>query len=165
MKTIVATALALALSSSAFATDLAPFPTTQAQWADAHGLVGKSCTHMFSNRGQDFPGYATPKGFVTVTLGNDGWIFPMEKGGARFAFLITGLGDNACKTADVVALPDAAHANAWFQCHARETLTEGFGLRLSGHKDIVGWWTVDAGKLKRLPDDGKVICQQPETGD
>ena len=60
---------------------------------------------------------------------------------------------------------DAAHANAWFQCHARETLTEGFGLRLSGHKQIVGWWTADAGKLKRLPDDGKVICQQPETGD
>ena len=164
MKTIIATALALALSSSAFAADLTPFPVTPALWADAHGLVGKTCPKLFNTGGNAFPGYTVPNGFVTVTLG-DAWVFPMEKSGARFAFLITGLGDKGCKVEDVVALPDAAHANAWFQCHARETLTEGFGLRLSGHKEIVGWWTVDAGKLKRLPDDGKVICQQPETGD
>jgi hypothetical protein len=132
---------------------------------DAKSLVGKSCTHMFGDRGKDFPGYTAPKGFLTVTLGNDGWIFPMDKQGARFAFLITGLGDQACKVSDVVALPDAKHADAWFQCHEREAMVEGFGMRLSGHKEIVGWWIVDHGKIKAMPDTKGVICQQPETGD
>lgn len=165
MKTFIASALALTLSSSAFAADLTPFPVAPALLADAQALVGKTCPKLFNTGGNAFPGYTVPNGFVSMTIGANEWVFPMEKSGARFAFLITGLGEQACKVQDVVALPDAAHANAWFQCHARETMTEGFGLRLSGHKGVVGWWTSEVGKLKRLPDDGKVICQQPESGD
>ncbi len=109
-----------------------------------------------------------PNGFVTVTLG-DAWVFPMEKAGARFAFLITGLGDKGCKVEDVVTLPDAAHANAWFQCRRRRNPDrEGFACASkAGHKQIVV--LVDGGRRQNsnaLPDDvGKVICQQPETGD
>jgi hypothetical protein len=133
--------------------------------AQAQSLVGKSCAKMFTESGFAIPGYTVPKGALPVIL-KDGVIRPMEKGGARFAFLTT-MGDDAatCRIADVVALPDARHADAFFQCHERDALVEGFGLRLSGHKEIVGWWTIANGKLKQMTDTKGVICLEPETGD
>ncbi|MGH6870201.1 MAG: hypothetical protein ACREHE_01735 [Rhizomicrobium sp.] len=162
-KLLYGLAVSAALGASAMAAD---FPVDAAGLADAKALVGRACSHMFDDRGKDFPGYSTPRGFLTVTLGNDGWVFPMEKQGARFAFLIIGLGDQACRIADVAVLPDAKHANAWLQCHERDALVEGVGMRLSGRREIVGWWTAAHGKLTRMPapKPGALICQEPETG-
>ena len=152
------------LAAFVAASSVAPLSVKADPLGDAQALVGKTCPKLFNAGGNAFPGYKVPKGFVTVTLG-DGWVFPMEKGDARFAFLVTGLGESGCKVDDVVALPDKAHANAWLQCHERDAMIEGFGMRLAGRKDIVGWWTIDHGKLKKMTETKGVLCQEPETGD
>ncbi len=160
-------AICLLLSVAAANAADAPFPADPARMAQAQSLVGKSCAKMFTGSGFEIPGYTVPKGTLPVIL-KDGVIRPMEKDGTRFAFLTT-MGDDAssCRIADVVALPDAAHANAFLQCHERDALLEGFGMRLSGRKEIVGWWTIDHGRLTRMPDTapGTVLCLEPETGD
>jgi uncharacterized protein YecT (DUF1311 family) len=143
-----------------------PFPVDPARWADARSLVGKSCATMLGG-GWKLPGYATPKGFLSVLLNGD-VVVPLEKGGARFAFLIEGQASQSCKTADVVALPDAAHADVFLACSIADMDSTGFGMRLSGHKEVVGYWTVANSKLMRQPVGvlgGNMHCQEPESGE
>jgi uncharacterized protein YecT (DUF1311 family) len=140
-----------------------PFPVDPARWLDARSLVGKSCANMLAG----LPGYATPKGFLNVLLNGD-VVVPLEKGGARFAFLIAGQASPSCKIADVVALPDAAHADAFLACSIADMDSTGFGMRLAGHKEVVGYWTVADGKLMRQPVGvlgGNMRCQEPESGE
>jgi uncharacterized protein YecT (DUF1311 family) len=140
-----------------------PFPVDPARLADARSLVGKSCTTVSGG----LPGYATPKGFLNVLLNGD-VVLPMEKGGARFAFLIAGQASQACKIIDVVALPDAAHADSFLACSIVDMDSYGFGMRLAGHKEVVGYWTVMDGRLMRQPIGvlgGNMHCQEPESGE
>ncbi|HXM00587.1 MAG TPA: hypothetical protein VN932_11700 [Rhizomicrobium sp.] len=144
-----------------------PFPTDPARLADARSLIGKSCANMLGDGGWKLPGYATPKGFLSVLLNGD-VVLPLEKGGARFAFLIEGQASPSCKIADVVALPDAAHADAFLACSIADMDSYGFGMRLAGHKDVVGYWTVMDGRLMRQPIGvlgGNMHCQEPENGE
>jgi hypothetical protein len=122
---------------------------------------------MLGDGGLVFSGYTVPKGFLSVLLNGDA-VAPMEKGGARFAFLIEGQASPSCKIADVVALPDAAHANAFLACSIADMDSYGFGMRLAGHKDVVGYWTVMDGRLMRQPIGvlgGNMHCQEPESGE
>jgi hypothetical protein len=146
-----------------------PFPADPARLAEAKALVGKSCTKMFSDRASVFPGYATPKGFQNALV-KGGFVTPLEKDGARFGFLILYQGEviKSCSIADVVVLPDAAHANAFLQCDMGDPGTYGFGMRLAGHKEVVGYWTQENGKLMRQPIGvlgGKIVCHEMESGE
>jgi uncharacterized protein YecT (DUF1311 family) len=146
-----------------------PFPADPARLAEAKALVGKSCTKMFSDRASVFPGYATPTGFQNALV-KGGFVTPLEKGGARFGFLILYQGEvtQSCAIADVVVLPDAAHANAFLQCDMGDPGTYGFGMRLVGHKQVVGYWTEENGKLMRQPIGvlgGKIVCHEMESGE
>ncbi|HEY1630237.1 MAG TPA: hypothetical protein VGF56_02930 [Rhizomicrobium sp.] len=151
------------LAAFVAAASIAPLPAAADPPADVRALIGKTCPNLFSDAGVAFPGFTVPRGFVTVTLA-DGWIFPMAKGRYRYAFLVTGLGD-VCKLHDVAELPDEKQANIWLQCHERDAMLEGFGMRNAKRSAIIAWWTIDRGKLKKMPDTKGVICQQPETGD
>jgi len=171
---IAGTAIWLAASAAgaanpAASADTKPFPVDPARWAEAKALVGTSCTKMFDDRAKVFPDYATPKGFANIVV-TPGFVTPLEKGGARFAFLIIYKDEvsKSCTIADVVALPDAKHANAFLQCDTQGPDSYGFGMRLAGHSAVVGYWTLDAatGKLVRRSAAGaKILCHEPESGD
>ncbi len=146
-----------------------PFAADPARVAEAKALVGKSCTKMFSDRAAVFPGYTTPKGFQNALV-QGGFVTPLEKGGARFGFLILYQDDvsKSCTIADVAVLPDAAHANAFLQCDMGDPDTYGFGMRLAGHKEVVGYWKEVSGKLERQPIGvlgGKITCHEMESGE
>ena len=130
--------------------------------AAAQAFVGKRCDALLAPAS----GFAPPKGALPV-IDPYGVIRPLEFKGARFAFLFQGDGA-ACKVMDVVALPDAAHANAFLQCATFEPTLSGFGMRYAGKKPVVGFWIVAGDKLMRQPASkfGRDIrCQEPEGGE
>jgi hypothetical protein len=140
-----------------------PFVADTAAWSKARALVGKRCAGP-----GDVPGFAPMPGALPVVL-RDGIIRTAALGAWRFAFLVAPPAEatSACLIEDVAALPADAHA-AILQCAMPGYDLTGLGVRLAGHKDVAGFWTIDQGKLKRQPVGvlgGDIRCQQPEAGE
>jgi uncharacterized protein len=151
-------------SSPAAYDETRPFPADVKLMAKAHAAVGKACAGA-----ADVPGFAVITG-AQPTILRDGIIRAVADGDARFAFLIAHSGATApdCLIEDVVALPDAARLGTYLQCTMPAYDLSGLGIRLPGHRDVAGFWTIDHGKLNRQPVGvlgGDIRCQQPESGE
>lgn len=146
------------------------FPVPPPLWAKAQALIGSNCAGAFRDRNRFFVGFIPPRGFRPITL-NGGVIEPLQKDGVRFAFLLQtpGASINACRVADVVALPPPARDDAFLECGGRAAAISGFAVRRKSRPPLESFWTVDEanGRLESEAPGvlGGIACHQPETGD
>ena len=158
------------LRNSERAASPAAYDETHPFLADAQLLekarrnTGKPCDGP-----SDVPGFPLATGALPIIL-HDGIIRTLADGNARFASLIAHSEANPpnCTIEDVAALPDAAQHATYLQCTMPGYDLSGLGIRLPGHREVAGFWTIDRGKLKRQPVGvlgGDISCQQPETGE
>jgi len=159
-----------AASPAAYA-DTRPFPVDPAAWSQVRSFVGQSCSPDPHDLHIARAGFSTPKGFLLIVGPSGFFVEPLEKNGARFAFLVqVADGSGACTIRDVAALPAPDKANTYLQCHI-DDVGVGPGMRLTGKGDVVAFWTIDVDKraLQRQPVDvlgqQTIHCQQPESGD
>jgi uncharacterized protein YecT (DUF1311 family) len=152
-----------------------PFAAPAATLAAARALVGRPC----ADHSEDLPPGAgfVAKNVYQPVISAGTVVLPRTKDGAWFAFLLD-TRNNACRIADVVALPGPKEADAFLACYVppddgtANYQSSGFGMRRSGHKALAGYWEVDskAATMTRQPLgvlgwDGKIKCNYPETGE
>jgi len=159
-----------AASPAAYA-DTLPFPVDPEIWSEVRSFVGQSCSANSRDIHIARLGFSSPKGFLVIVGPGGFFAEPLEKNGARFAFLVqVADASGACTIRDVAALPASGKANAWLQCSI-EDIGMGPGMRLAGKNDVVAFWTIDAEKsaLQRQPvnvlGQGTIRCRQPESGE
>ncbi len=156
-----------------------PFPAPDDVWADAAAHIGKSCA-PYVYRKSPFADYTPAKGFLPIIQFPNATVAPLEKNGARFAFVFAWPTGDAgkCVVADVVALPTAAVANQFLWCSVDDSsadLTSGFGMRAPGGR-LAAFWTVGiiapdkTPHAHRAPIDtlgwsGRIRCNEPESGE
>ena len=144
-----------------------PFAVSAALWAAAKAQIGHSCAGAIANPAKVFPGFERIKIWLPV-LSKGRFVMALQRGGTRFAFLLEEPDPGHCRIADVVTLPAPRPREAFLQCHMPDADAYGFGMRQDGNAKAVGFWSMEPGKIVREPVSvlgGKLICQQPETGE
>ncbi len=126
----------LKAASPASYSETRPFPAPAALVADVQTLVGTACSYDPDAVGPVIPGFANAPGFHTV-ISSTGPVVVREKGGTRFAFLVSSQpGGSACEIRDVVVLPSSAVGGAFLQCSVADPcLTDS----ACGTRRLMGW--------------------------
>ena len=146
-----------------------PFPAPENVAAEGGAAIGTACASSAQGLGPIVAGFTVPPRFIPV-VSKAGLIAVREKGGVRFAFLLS-MDDGNCQIRDAVVLPAQTTGDTFLQCAVVDPPLAGFGVRDPKTHGLYAFWSIEADtQIHRVPMgvlgvQGNVKCHQPESGE